>query len=136
MAFIVITSSYGLADISFKYDADVVATVKTIPSKVWNAEGKYWTIWASHIPVLANMLTARGHTVSVNGEHWVRAGGNAGPFEPLVRKKTGNLFKDFFDSLPEEYRVKAYRALAKAFHPDQMPEVDMELVKLLTKARP
>lgn len=133
MAFIVITSQYGLADVSFKYDPDVVAMVKAIPSKAFIPEGKYWTIWSAHIPVLANMLVAKGHTVSVNGEHWVRKAAGAGPFEQFVKKDSGNPFKDFLDSVPSEYRSKAYQALARVFHPDTGG--DEALMKKLNEAK-
>lgn len=135
MAFIVITSSYGLADVSFKYDAEVVAIIKSVPSKAYVPEGKYWTIWAAHIPVLANMLVSKGHVVSVNGEKWERKNaGNAGPFEQFVKKAPANPFKDFLTGIPEEYRTRAYRALAKVFHPDTGG--DAELMKKLTEAAP
>lgn len=135
MAFVVITSSYGLADVSFKYDPEVVGIVKTIPSKAWVPEGKYWTILATHIPVLANMLVAKGHTVSVNGEKWVHTQAKTGPFDPYVKNpSTGNPFQDFFAGIPEAYRVKAYKALTRVFHPDTGG--DEALMKKLNEAKP
>lgn len=116
MAFVVITTSYGLADVSFRYDPEVVGIVKMIPSKVWVADGKYWTIFASHVPVLANMLVAKGHLVSVDGERWEGPQAKTGPFEPFV--KSDNPFKTFLDGIPEQYRKKTFLALAKVFHPD------------------
>lgn len=128
MAFVVITTGGGLADVSFKYDAEAVSIVKLIPSKVWNADGKYWTIYASHVPVLANMLTARGHEVSVNGNRWVRTDAAPPP------RDSENPFTDFFAGLPEEYRVRAYKALTRVFHPDTGG--DLVLMKKLNEAKP
>lgn len=133
MAFVVITTSYGLADVSFKYDAEVVSIVKTIPSRAWVADGKYWTIFASHIPVLANMLVSKGHIVSVNGDRWEGPKAKTGPFEPFV-KDTSNPFTSFFAGIPEAYRVKAYKALTRVFHPDTGG--DEALMKKLNEAKP
>jgi hypothetical protein len=134
VAFIVITSSYGLADVSFKYDPDIIAMVKAIPSKAYVPEGKYWTIWATHVPTLANLLTSKGHTVSVNGEHWIRQGPKTGPFDTGTRQASGNPFKDFMASIPEQYRGKAYQALARVFHPDTGG--DVTLMQKLNEAKP
>lgn len=133
MAFVVITTSYGLADVSFKYDAEVVGIVKMIPSKVWVADGKYWTIFASHVPVLANMLVSKGHVVSVDGERWEGPQAKTGPFEPFV-KDASNPFKAFFAGIPEEYRGAAYKALSRVFHPDAGG--DVVLMQKLNEAKP
>lgn len=133
MAFVVITTSYGLADVSFKYDAEVVALVKSIPSKAWQADGKYWTIWASHVPALASLLHSHGHTVSVDGEHW-QPKAKTGPFEPFVKQSSSNPFVTFFAEIPEQYRVAAYKALIRVFHPDTGG--DVELAKKLNAAKP
>lgn len=126
MTFVVITTEYGLADVSFKYDPDVIAIVKQIPSRAYVSESKYWTIFTSHVPVLANWLTAAGHTVSVNGERWMRVEPKSDP--------SGNPFTDLMKALPVEYREKTYKALCRVFHPDTGG--DVTLMQKLNEAKP
>lgn len=128
MAFVVITTSYGLADISFKYDAEVVGIVKSIPSKVWDPNGKYWTIRSSHVPVLANMLVDRGHTVSVDGIRWMA------PEPERPKSSGGNPFEDLMNGIPEKYRMATYKALTKVFHPDTGG--DLDLMQKLNRVKP
>ena len=127
MTAIRIIVSDGRAEVSFQYDPDVVDAIKTVPShrRTWDSLRKVWTVPASTIPSLIEMLEADGHRVHVTG------GTNV---PPPRTAPAGGTWADLLLEAVGPLRVEpVHRALSRILHPDVGG--DTTLMQTLNAAR-
>lgn len=121
------STPYGWAEVRFPYDPALVAMIREIPGRRWDADAKAWLIHAAAISSCATMFQIAGQVVMVNGVEWT---GSVPPREKP--QASGDApFGKLFAYLPAELRKPVYSALAKVLHPDMggTKEIMQELNK-------
>jgi len=104
----------GLAQVEFRYDADLVASVKTIPGRKFDGQTKAWLIPATSFHALADWCAANDASVAPALDEIFTATADLPVPEPLPAKRVerhGNEFLIFFPYDPADVsRVKAMGA--------------------------
>ena len=138
------------AEVRFPFNQGLVSTIKQLPMRKWDAEGKCWIIPTTSIETLCTLFMA---TMRGSAEPYpIMIGGI--PWEPLKNRRQedfwsnknttgggggsspsgGNPFAALFAALPADLRSKAYVALAKVVHPDAGGNT--QLMQQLNAAKP
>ena len=118
-----ITTDGYHSTVTFPYDAEAVAIIKTIPVHRWDPKTKTWTTETSWVRLLATRLHAQGFDIAIDGV----------PFTPDPPKPLGLPFDALFAILPERLRLPVFRALSKVLHPDHGG--DTALMQQLNRAK-
>lgn len=99
-----------LATVTFPYDAEAVAIIKTISGRHWHASRRQWTIDATSAQLAAKRFTDAGFHVTINGRAYTAT--------PAAMTTGTRPIADLFAALPAPLRPDAYKALARVLHPD------------------
>lgn len=110
---ITITSDGAMATVAFRYDPDAVDLIRQVPGRRWDADERVWWIRAALIGMTAQVFTAAGHDVLVDGRPWTPPTTSSGS-----HKATGSPWNALFRTLPDRLRQPTYKALARVLHPD------------------
>ena len=122
-------SSGGRRTVSFPYDPDVVAIVKTIPAsgRSWDPARKQWTVSDLYARELADTLQAEGYPV-------VGLTATPPPPPPPPRQPPpGTWAQQLFKAVGPDRAQAVHRALTKVLHPDT-PTGDTRLQQQLNDA--
>jgi len=113
--------------VSFAYNADLVALVKTVPSfaRSWQPTGKVWLVASPYAEQLARDMSALGYIVVGVEPPQQRqyAPDDVSRWAHLLFKRVGQHRAD-----------QVFRSLSKCFHPD-LAGGDAQLQRELTDAR-
>lgn len=146
MALVRIEVNGGLAEVHSPYDPDRIEVIRTIPGRVWNKDGKFWTIPASRVASLRAALEAYGDQVQV---HSASSPDDATIArlerekqrlqQEIIRLKNSQAAtaqswaEQLLGKLTPEQADKAYKALSRVLHPDVGG--DTRLMQQLNAAR-
>lgn len=122
------TPDTGGTRLTFPYDPDVIALVKTVPGhrRRYSATTKAWWIASTEITSLIGVLESAGHRV---------VGWTATSTPPPPPRSTGQNWADTLLTAVGPTRTEAvFRALTKVLHPD-VATGDTVLTQQLNSAR-
>jgi hypothetical protein len=116
-----IDTGRGRAIVTFAYDVKAIELVKSIPSKRWHRERRYWTIRADDVPLAAKRFADAGHDVRVDGRRHANSSSRSRSRSSRTAHpatKSSDPFAPIFAAVPSDRRPDLYKALARVFHPD------------------
>jgi hypothetical protein len=121
-----ITTHGGEAWVEFRYDAEAVEIIRTIPGREWDPEHRRWSIFAYHVNLVARRFYEADMPVTVDGKPWT-------PPQHQQQKPPTNGSRPpidaFLCSVPPHLMEPVYKALVKVLHPDH--EGDLALMQAL-----
>lgn len=140
-----------VAEVHSPYDAARVETIKSIPGRTWDKDGKFWKIPSGRVPSLVAALQSNGDHVQVVGMAPPPPSAESDAIiarlerekqrlqQEVIRLKNAQAAKEqnwaeqLLGTLDAEQAEKAYRALSRVLHPDMGG--DTALMQQLNAAR-